>query len=130
LYILLQVRLNENSNQFKPIMKKILITLCIALLPALLMGHSPKKVTASFNEKTNKVRIEVTHPVKNAEKHFIELITISQGEKEIKTIPLQKQTDKEKELLEIELPGIKKGSEITIYAKCNQLGSRRTTLKL
>jgi desulfoferrodoxin (superoxide reductase-like protein) len=112
-------------------MKKLLITLCIALfLPALMMGHSPKKVTASFNEKTNKVRIEVTHPVKDAQKHYIESVTISQGDKEIRTIPLQKQMDKEKEILEVELPGITKGSEITIYAKCNQMGSRKATLKL
>jgi desulfoferrodoxin (superoxide reductase-like protein) len=112
-------------------MKKLLITLCIAMfLPVLMMGHSPKKVTASLNEKTNKVRIEITHPVKNAEKHFIEAITISQGDKEIKKIPLEKQTDKEKQILEVELPGIAKGTEITIYAKCNQLGSRKATLKL
>jgi desulfoferrodoxin (superoxide reductase-like protein) len=112
-------------------MKKILITLSIALfLPALMMGHSPKKVTASLNEKTNKVRIEVTHPVKDAQKHFIESITVFQGDKEIKTIPLQKQTDKEKEFLEVELPGVTKGSEITIHAKCSQMGSRKATLKL
>lgn len=110
--------------------RSVLLPGLIFLFPALMLGHSPKKVSASYNEKTKKITIEAIHPVKDVKKHYIESIVIFQGDKEIKTINLTEQSEKAKEVYEIELPGIGKGSEVTITAKCSVMGSKKVSLKL
>lgn len=112
-------------------MKKtfILIT-SLLVLPFNLKADSPSKVILSFNNESNTLKIEASHPVKNVDKHFIDLITILVDGKQVKELTLQKQSSKSGEIVELQLPEIKKGVTVTVKARCNQFGTKKESLKI
>jgi len=111
-------------------MKKILLSLLILfILPLALKADPAKKVNLTYNEASKKLRIEVIHPVNNPDKHYIDQITIYVNGKDVKVIDLKKQSDKKSEIIEVEVPQIVKGCEIVVKTRCNELGTKKGTLK-
>ncbi len=112
-------------------MKKTLYTLLVVLfLPLIIKADPPKKILLNFNAETQKLKIEAIHPVKDVQKHFIDLIVIYVNGKEVKTIKPLAQSDLKGETIELEVPQIVKGCEITVKAQCNEFGSKKVTQKL
>jgi hypothetical protein len=106
----------------------ILLSAILIALPFVLKADPPKKVNLTFNAENHKLKIEAVHPVQNVEKHYIDLISVSVNGKEVKTINLQKHSDKKGELVEVEIPQIIKGCEVVVKARCNQFGTKKETL--
>lgn len=108
---------------------KLYFTLLILLaMPLALRADPPKKITVSFNNETQKLKIVTNHPVKNVEDHFIDLISISVDDKEVKVIKPKKQNALASETLEVAVPEIKKGSKVTVKARCNKFGSKSKSI--
>jgi len=112
-------------------MKRILFTFAmIVFITVTLKADPPRKVTLSYNADTQKLKIEVSHPVQNEQKHFVESVTVSVNGKEVKVINLKSQTDKKGLVSEQAIPEIVKGSEVTVKAKCNMMGTKSASLKI
>lgn len=96
-------------------------------LPIMVNAHAPKKIKAEYNTESGILKIEVPHPVKDVNKHFIEEIVVTIDGVETKK-SYTAQSSKEAHLVEIEFSGLEKGAIISIYAKCNKLGSKKGEL--
>jgi hypothetical protein len=112
-------------------MKKLLVS-CIALFAfvAVIKADPPQKVNLSYNADTKKLKVEAVHKVRDVEDHFIDLISISVDGKEVKVVKPKKQTTTASELDEIAVPEIKKGSVVTVKARCNKFGTKSAELKI
>lgn len=111
-------------------MKTFIFTLVLIFsLPVIVNADPPKKILLSYTAETHTLKIEAVHTVKNVQKHYIDLITIYVNGKEVKTIKPQAQTDKEEELLEVVVPQIVSGCEVTVKAQCNEFGTKKVTQK-
>lgn len=110
--------------------KKLLLAFAIIIMPAMLLAHAPKKVDLSYDQETGKLSITVEHNVKDVNDHYIELITISIDGEETKKVEYKVQSSLEKHEVVIDLPGVKKESEINVNAKCNKLGSKSASIKI
>lgn len=111
-------------------MKKNLLAILLFILPAFAMADPPKKVTLTYNQESKKLKVVALHPVKDVEEHFIDEIVISVDGNEVKKLKLKKQSNAKTEEIELAIPEIKKGSEISVKARCNEFGSKTETLKL
>lgn len=109
-------------------MKKYFALLILVALPLVLRADPPKKVIVTYNNETQKLKIVAEHPVKNVEDHYIELISISVDDKEVKVIKPKKQNAPASETLEVAVPEIKKGSNVTVKARCNKFGSKSKSI--
>lgn len=112
-------------------MKKLLIS-CIALFAfvAVIKADPPQKINLSYNAETKKLKVEAIHQVRNVEDHFINLISISVDGKEVKVIKPTKQNSAASELDEVSVPEIKKGSVVTVKARCSKFGTKTAELKI
>lgn len=109
-------------------MKKYFALLILIALPLVLRADPPKKITVTYNGETQKLKIVTNHPVKNVEDHFIDLISITVDEKEVKVIKPKKQNSLASETLEVVVPEIIKGSKVTVKARCNKFGSKSKSI--
>ena len=112
-------------------MKKFLITGIVLLASAAMVkADPPKKVDLSFNAETNKLKVVALHPVRSVTDHYIDLIAVSVDGKVVKSFKPEKQSSAENETIEIPLTGIKKGSEISVSARCNKFGTKTAKITL
>lgn len=110
-------------------MKKFLLIIAGALLiPAFALADPPKKVVLSYH--AGKLKVEAIHPVKNVKDHYIDLISIKVDGKLVKEIKPKQQSSSQEELIEVDVPEIKSGSEVKVKAICNLFGSKTETLKI
>lgn len=107
--------------------KVILISFFLGLFPAFLLANPPRNVEATLNKENGKWNIVAEHPVRDSVDHYIKLYTITVDNKEVKTVEFTVQATKEKQIKEVAIPEIKKGSKVEIKATCNKFGSK--TLK-
>ncbi len=111
-------------------MKTYIFTLVLIFsLPVIVNADPPKKILLNYTAGTHTLKIEAVHPVKNVQKHYIDLISIYVNGKEVKTIKPQTQSDKEAEILEVVVPQIVNGCEVTVKAQCNEFGTKKATQK-
>jgi desulfoferrodoxin (superoxide reductase-like protein) len=112
-------------------MKKVLFALLMLFsVTTALKADPPKKIILTYTEEGNKLKIVALHPVKNVTTHYIDLIAISVDGKEVKVIKPQKQSDAQAETIEVSVPQIKKGSTVSVKARCNQYGSKTADIKI
>jgi hypothetical protein len=112
-------------------MKKVLFALLVLFsATTALKADPPKKITLTYTEEGNKLKIVALHPVKNVATHYIDLITITVDGQEVKVIKPQKQSDAQAETVEVSVPQIKKGSSVSVKARCNEFGSKTAKIKI
>jgi hypothetical protein len=112
-------------------MKKVLFALLVLFSAATaLKADPPKKITLTYTEEGNKLKIVALHPVKNVATHYIDLIAITVDGQEVKVIKPQKQSDAQAETVEVSVPQIKKGSSVSVKARCNEFGSKTAKIKI
>lgn len=110
-------------------MKKLFITiLLLASIPVILQADPAKKINLSY--ASGKLKVEAIHGTKDVSKHYIDQVIVLVDGKEVKTIKLQKQTNAQAAILEIELPGIKAGSTIEVKTHCNEFGNKSAKIKI
>lgn len=106
-------------------MKKVLLVLLVLITASVVsMANPPKKLTLTYNEESQKLKIDALHPVKDVTNHYIYLISISVNGKEVKILKPEKQSSQMAEIIEVKVPEIVKGCEVTVKASCNIFGSK------
>lgn len=107
-------------------MKNVIITLfAVFVLPIVVLAHPPKKILAEYNTETGILKIEFPHKVKDVNTHYIEKIVVGVNEQDEKVIEYTSQSSKGAHVVELELPGLEKGTVVSVYAKCNKMGSKK-----
>jgi len=112
-------------------MKKIvfLATLLIWIVSSTtLKGDPAKKVNLTYQD--GKLKIEALHKVRNANKHYIDKITVKVNGKEVKLMTLDKQSSAASQVIEIDVPDLKKDDQIEVTTRCNEFGKKSAKLKL
>jgi hypothetical protein len=112
-------------------MKKLLLSgFALFAFAAILKADPPQKINLSYDTATKKLKVEAVHKVKNVEDHYIDLISISVDGKEVKVIKPKKQSSPAAETDDILVPEIKKGSVVSVKARCNKFGSKTAELTI
>ena len=96
----------------------------VLVMSMALMAHAPKKIVLSFDKASNTLTADILHKVKDIDKHYISDISIYVNDVEVKTATLEKQENKQSELLEYQLENIMEGDVIKLVAKCNKFGKK------
>ncbi len=110
-------------------MKKLLFLIALVLImPLSLMADPPKKVTLSYAKETKTLKVIAVHKVKDAADHFIDKMVIKVDGDEVKVITPKKQSSLEKEIIEVKVPEIKKGSKVEVSARCNKFGTKKAKI--
>jgi len=111
-------------------MKTIFLTFSLTLLVLLSYSHPPKKVSLNYNKSDKTLVIEINHPVKNNEAHFIDRITITVNKNEIAVINLDKQTSLEQETYVYPIGELKSGDRLKVHTSCNKAGSKSMNIRI
>lgn len=96
----------------------------LGVLVSQVWSHAPSKVTMAPSGEAGKWKVTAEHSVADSTSHYIELITVMVDGKELKKLELKKQSLKAREVQEVVLPQIRKGSKVEVRAKCNKLGAK------
>ncbi len=110
---------------------KIYVLILLLLASSFFIYVKPdpaKKIILSYNHGL--LYIEVIHPVKNVNSHFIDMIKIMVDGKEVKKIKLTKQSSPEAEIQELVITEIKPGCTVEVKTHCNEFGNKSAKLKL
>ena len=111
------------------LLKQTAIEKCLPCYPEIF----PKNSQITFSDLTyrdGKLKIEALHKVKNVNKHYIDKITVKVNGKEVKSMTLDKQSSAASQVVETDLPDLKKGDQIEVTTRCNEFGSKKGNLKL
>jgi uncharacterized GH25 family protein len=112
-------------------MKKLISTiLLVALIPIMIFAHPAKKVEATYNQETGKIKVVATHNVSDPTTHYIKTITVTVDGKLVKTLNYTSQTDKNTQQDEVVIPEIKKGCTVVVNTVCNKFGTKATTITI
>ncbi|MDP8298742.1 MAG: hypothetical protein P9L88_02390 [Candidatus Tantalella remota] len=110
-------------------MKKILSIMLIASLVFTFSAyaHAPSDIDLSYNPVTEVLKVKISHPVLDIDKHYIAEVNVSvDGNKVINhKIAIQDNTDSQ--TLSYTLPGVSRGDRIEVEASCS-IGGVRTKL--
>lgn len=110
-------------------MKKVFIIITALLLFISIFAHPPMKIHAYFDTEISKIYVEITHKVKNAQKHYIQTIKVYRNDKEIVNQAFDMQFDENTQKAEYLIPGMNTQDTFKIFAQCN-LGGKDTEVFL
>lgn len=89
---------------------------------SLVFAHQPQSIDITVSGKD--VSIYVSHPVSNAEKHYIRKIEVSVNGREIIEQTFSTQTDNSQEAV-YHIPSLKKSDILEVKAYCSRFGELR-----
>lgn len=111
-------------------MKKVCIFIMVFLLFISAFAHPPMKIHAQFDTEASKLFVEVSHKVKNTQKHFIEIIKVYRNGEEIISQEFDMQLNKDMQKAEYLIPGLNTEDEFKIFAECNMGGKDTETFSV
>ena len=107
-------------------MKKIIILIFTFFTLSLnLIAHPPTDLKIYYNLEKSEVYIEVIHPVRSKEDHYIYEIELYLNDKKIITQYSNTQFDNEKQKFIYLIPGLKEEDKLHIYVECNKGGDKK-----
>lgn len=108
-------------------MKRLLVLLALTTATFLVASaHPPKQIKLSLEH--NVLTADILHPVGDPADHYISQIIVKIDGKVVNESDLKRQTDKNHELITLEIPT--DGKEIEVTATCNKFGSKIQKLSI
>jgi len=108
-----------------------IILIALAALSGYAMAHSPADITASYDENSGDLTVDITHLVDDPTAHYVKQVTVMQGSTVLIDKSYTSQPDKSSFTYHYSLPQLKGGiGEIKVNTVCNLIGSRSGTLML
>jgi len=100
----------------------------LALGVGSLSAHAPKAVNLAYTHDTATLKVTITHPVKNPEKHFVDRIRVFVNKDQVAEKTYDKQESSTTHSETFTLSGIQPGDTIMVKVSCNKFGGKRATL--
>jgi len=107
----------------------LLLSLVLALGPAMVWGHGPKDITLAYDTGSRTLRVTLTHTVSNPHKHYIQTVSITRNGELIATHEYTGQPDSSPFTYTYTIEA-EPGDMIEATADCNYFGSKTGTLTL
>lgn len=107
-----------------------LILISIFFFATLSYAHPPKNIEALYDKDKNVLKIKITHPVRNNQKHFVSNVKILQNGIIISDTTFTSQTNNKLQSIEIKSVDLKPEDKIIIKAKCNKYGTLKKSIRL
>lgn len=110
--------------------KLILLTFLVIVLPKFTYAHPPNDIIAEFDTTNKILKITVEHPVRDAQKHYINKIEIELNGSKIIEQKSKQQTDNTMQKYLYILPEAKRDDSISIEAYCNISGKKKMVIQI
>ncbi|MBS4015637.1 MAG: hypothetical protein KGZ86_04300 [Candidatus Latescibacteria bacterium] len=109
-------------------MKALLGLIMFLSLSTIMFGHAAESIEMSFDSTGTILFINITHPVKTPNNHYISSIIVDvNGKERIKqTFPAQ--IDNAQQVAIYKLFDLKKDDKISVTTQCNIMGRKKETL--
>lgn len=102
---------------------KIFLTLGIILcLTLTAYAHPPSTIKIQFDLATQILKADIEHRVSDPATHYINKVDIGLNGEEIQTLSFPAQATPKRQILEIQLAGVKSGDTISVEGYCNLSG--------
>ncbi len=108
-------------------MKKIIAALVFLFCASLTSAHGPDSIRIETDIAKSKLKVYVSHKVKDAAQHFIYKIELKVNGKKAISQDAVTQTGMTEQAVIYVIPGLKAGDKIEIYAECNKGGDMKKT---
>lgn len=108
-------------------MKKIIAALLLVFSASLVLAHAPDGIRVETDLAKSKVKIYISHTVKDAAQHFIYEIEVKINGKKAIRQDAATQTSMTEQAVVYIVPGLKAGDKIEVYAECNKGGDIKKT---
>lgn len=108
-------------------MKKIAAVLVFLFCASLAVAHGPDGIRIETDFTKSKLKVFVSHQVKDNMKHFVYEIAIKVNGKKVIDQEAFSQTGMTEQALIYVIPGLKAGDKIEVYAECNKGGDMKKT---
>ena len=105
----------------------LLFALAAALTASAAYAQPPSNVSAVWNRDSATLTVTANHPVKDPAKHFVMLLTVKNGDKQIFSKKYTQQQSAETFKDTVPLTGVIQGDRITVQLVCNIMGETQTT---
>lgn len=109
-------------------MKKLLVFLACFLGPGTAWGHPPVSLDLAYNNRYGSLTITAEHSVKDPLLHYIMEYIIEKDGQVLLRLEETRQTNKEKSVVSLSMPGIKKGTILKVTGICSQSGEKSTSI--
>ena len=111
-------------------MKQLWLTvLLMHLFFAHAFAHAPTEAHVSYEAPTQKLAIEVTHPVVNPQRHYIKKIEVFINGGIVTTLMFTEQESATMQTAVVQLKQFKPSDVIEVVMYCSKSGKRSTELK-
>lgn len=111
-------------------MQKIIAFVFAICLTFSVMAHPPKKVVLNADPKNKTLKINIAHPVKDSETHFIEKVIISLNGQVIEEKKFTKQSTAGNEMIVMTIDEMKEGDKIEVECICNKAGKKKESVEV
>jgi len=93
-------------------------------------AHPPSNIKVEHNSESRMVTVIVTHPVSNAESHFINKVDVSLNGEKIIEHKISRQDNEKYQFAGYMIPDAKRGDMISVEAYCNVSGKLKEEIKV
>jgi len=107
---------------------RMLLLIIVLGITVFLSAHPADDIKLNFDLAEKILTVTIYHSVKDAEKHFIEIITVKINKKEIITQKLEKQNNLKETTAIYKIIDAKAGDKIIVVTKCNKFGKKTEKL--
>jgi len=114
-------------------MRKIIFLTVLCFFVFMCSGvyaHPPSAIKAEYNAVTRILTIIITHPVSNAETHYISKVDVRLNGKEIIEHQISRQDNNGSQFAVYMVPDAKVGDTIAVEAYCSISGKLKKELKV
>lgn len=92
------------------------------------VAHPPKKIVLNTDLKNKQLLINITHPVKDSEKHYISSVKISLNGQVVDEKTFTKQSTATSEIITVVIDEMKEGDKIVVESVCNIAGRKKASI--
>lgn len=112
--------------------KKVSLVLLVTLglFCSNLYAHPAGSINIGYDMKTQILNVEISHKVKNAQKHYIEYIKITVNKEILLIQNFKKQYSKSGQDVSYKIAEISEGDIVIVETKCNYAGKQTKKLKI
>lgn len=108
----------------------ILITIMTLVIANITYAHPPSEIVAEFDTTSKILQVSIKHPVRDAQKHYINKLEIELNGSQIIEQKSVQQIDNTIQSYIYIIPEAKIDDTITLEAYCNISGKKKLTVKI
>lgn len=111
-------------------MRQAIIAFVLICVFITTMAHPPKKIVLNADPKNKTLKINIAHPVKDTEAHYIERVIITLNGQVLEEKKYSKQSTAGNEMILMTIDEMKAGDKIEVECVCNKSGKKKEAIEV